>query len=156
MSHGEEDTTDSDEVCEVDDDDAVRDSEEGEEDNADSDEVWEDDMDVMHEYSEDEAPSLPEEAETPTESSQNSLISWFTRFILLLQSKHHISDAAIDLLLKFMRVFFLVLSRFSPFIAPIARNIPHSMYMLDRSQKSWLKSTLCVQVVINCINVKIA
>lgn len=56
LSDVEEYTADSDEVCEVEDDDAVHDSEEeGEQDSADGGEVWEDDMDVMHEYSEDEA-----------------------------------------------------------------------------------------------------
>lgn len=93
----------------------------------DSEEIWNnDDNEAMCEFLE-EAPPLPQESSEPEHSKQNSLILWFTGFLLLFQARHYVSDAAMNILLKFMRIFFCVLSRFSTFLPPLAHGIPSSI-----------------------------
>ena len=95
-------------------------------------EIWDNDDDAVHEFSE-KAPPLPEEDEASQNSPHRTLVMWFTGFLLLLQARHYISDTAMNLILKFMHVFFRVLSRFSSFLVPIASSMPSSTYLLRQT-----------------------
>jgi hypothetical protein len=102
---------------------------------SDGEEVWDDDDDVLQEFS-GKAPPLPEEDDASLHSSpHHTLVMWYTGFLLLLQARHYISDAAMNLILKFMNIFFRVLSRFSSFLAPIASNIPSYTYQLRQTSR---------------------
>ena len=94
-------------------------------------EVWDDDDNALHEYSE-TAPPLPQEEELSQHSPQRTLVMWFTGFLLLFQARYYISDAAMNLILKFMHTFFRVLSHFSPFLGPITSSMP-STYVLKQT-----------------------
>lgn len=88
---------------------------------SDGEEVWDDDDDVLQEFSE-KAPPLPEEDDASLHSSpHHTLVMWYTGFLLLLQARHYISDAAMNLILKFMNisVCFHAFRRFLLLLHPI-------------------------------------
>ena len=53
-------------------------------------------------------------------------------FILRLQSKHYISEAAIECLLKFLHSLFVIIGRFSDIGSAIAQHLPKSVYSLRK------------------------
>ena len=63
-------------------------------------------------------------------STEHVFVSWLTIILLRLQACYYISDSAIECLLKFMCVFFAVLSQFSDKVKDIAKLLPRSMYTL--------------------------
>lgn len=71
---------------------------------------------------------------------------WLLGFILAIQAKYYIPNAAIDVMLKFLYIFFSVLSRFSPFLNPIFKVFPKSLYSLYKSvhyEDSFNKFVVC-------------
>ena len=96
-----------------------------------------DDEEIWDESSSDEledgptSPSLPAFISSTRESLRAySLMMWLLGFILVIQAKYYIPNAAIDVMLKFLYVFFTVLNRFSPFLNPILKVFPKSLYSL--------------------------
>lgn len=61
-------------------------------------------------------------------SQHGCLVNWLVRFILRLQAKYYISDAAISALLKFLSAFFLLLGRFTSIAAKLAEVLPHTLH----------------------------
>ena len=61
-------------------------------------------------------PAQPSFSTSKEYSNAQSLVKWVVGFLLILQAKYHIPNAAIDLLIKFMFALFCVLGRFSPLI----------------------------------------
>ena len=107
-------------------------------------EVWEESSadELEQDDSSSALPSLPTfESDTSHNRSANSLVQWMLGFLLTLQAKHYIPSTAIDVLLKFLYIFFTVLSRFSPFLKLILKQFPksvHSMYKLITISKNML------------------
>lgn len=66
------------------------------------------------------------------ETTQSNLLRWLLLFLLRLQAKHYLPDAAMNSLLKFLCVFFLILGRYSDFIANMASNFPSSVFLLRK------------------------
>ena len=75
------------------------------------------------------APIMPSfDTDTRESSSATSLVSWLLIFLLKLQTRYFIPDAALKLLIKFFSIFFTVLGQFSPFIKTIKNFFPKSLY----------------------------
>ena len=66
---------------------------------------------------------------------------WLTGFLLLLQARHFIPDAAMNALLKFIGVLLRVLGRLSPLVASVALAIPTSVYRLRQTAKNSIDFT---------------
>ena len=102
-------------------------------------ELWEDENEGEIEFFDDQLnvppPSLPQDESESSSSntSTRSIVLWLTGFLLLLQAKHFIPDAAMNALLKFLSVLFRVMGRFSTFVASIAPTIPSSVFMLRKA-----------------------
>ena len=109
----------------------------------DAEELWEDEdheselLDNESKLLDDESKDVP--PELPCNNSPASddvpghaIVMWLVRFLVLLQARHYIPDAAINSLLKFLRVLFVVLGRFSTFVASVASSIPSSVHMLKK------------------------
>ena len=65
------------------------------------------------------------------ESSKDSnvpLLLWFVHFLALLQKKHFLPDAALVMLLRFLSIFFKVLSQLSPQLVTFSEQFPPSLY----------------------------
>ena len=91
---------------------------------AEREEFWEesDDSENVQESEEahKSAPIMPSfDTDTKESSSAISLVSWLLIFLLKLQTRYFIPDAALKLLIKFFSIFFSVLGQFSPFIKTI-------------------------------------
>ena len=92
-------------------------------------EVWENESDVENDVisQENEVICQPSFNSESSESSRaSSLLHWVIIFIFSLQAKYYISDSAIDVLFKFLYIFFSVLGRFSPFVAALSSDFPKS------------------------------
>ena len=100
-------------------------------------EIWEEsepDDDITSSTDDDLAPTLPEpETASATHGSQKSLIFWLVGFLLQLQSKHNIPDRAVDLLFKFLYIYFSILGRFSQFMAIVASHFPSTLYCVKKT-----------------------
>ena len=76
-------------------------------------------------------PTLPVfEAESSEDRSVQSLLRWIVGILFVLQAKHHIPNAAIDLLIKCMSAIFCVLGRFSPFVCKLQKLFPSSLHVM--------------------------
>lgn len=78
-----------------------------------------------------------EEPEIPSPSPQeekgeNCLVSWLVLFLMRLQSKYYIPDAAIGCLLKFMYAFLVIIGKQSVVIANIVKYFPQSIHCLRK------------------------
>lgn len=107
--------------------------------NHDDTEVWED------ESCDDDAPDLPIVGHTQC-SEEKDLVGWIIIFLLRLQAKHYIPDAALDYLIKFLCVFFSVVSRSSAFVSNITQTFPKSLYELRKRYsvaQSFKKYVVC-------------
>lgn len=79
-----------------------------------------------------EAPEFP--LHNPTENRENPLATWLVIFLLQLQARYFIPNAAVDVLVKFLSVFLSVLGRYSQFLANMACTFPKSLHELQRKQ----------------------
>ena len=74
--------------------------------------------DLVDDFTSNNAPALPS-FPTATMGFQSeqvcSLTTWMIMFFLALRAKYYIPDAALDMLVKFLAIFFSVLGHFSPF-----------------------------------------
>ena len=77
------------------------------------------------------------------------LLIWLLHFLALLQKKHFLPDAALNLLLHFLYIFFKVLYRLSPHdqLARIVHDFPPTTYkfhkLLYAQNKQFLKYVVC-------------
>ena len=65
------------------------------------------------------------------ESSRDTnipLLLWLVHFLALLQKKHFLPDAALVMLLRFLSIFFKVVSRLSPQLTTFSEQFPSSLY----------------------------
>ena len=88
------------------------------------------DTDILEEHSEvsvPQLPSLPDENSKEINSAKTITV-WLVGFLLRFQTKFHLPDSAVDILIKFLFTFFFVLSRFSPFVALISEKFPKSLH----------------------------
>lgn len=65
-------------------------------------------------------------------SSEKALVMLIAIFILRLQSKHYIPEAAIECLLKFLYSLFVIIGRFSDIGRSIAQHMPKSVHCLRK------------------------
>ena len=111
----------------------------------DGEEVWEESS--ADELQQDDLPSLPDfESDTSQTQSAKALILWMLGFLITLQAKYYIPNAAVDVLLKFLYIFISVLSRFSPFLKQICKQFPkslHSLYKIIQYEDSFQKYVIC-------------
>ena len=77
-----------------------------------------------------ECPELPTASQDSEE--ENAIIQWLLIFLLRLQAKHYIPDAAVQCLIKFFYIFLHVLGRYSTTIANIASKFPRSLHYLRK------------------------
>lgn len=84
----------------------------------------------MVDLSDDEEPDLPVSRQSSTNTEGKDLVSWIIIFLLHLQAKHCIPDAAMNYLIKFLWVFLFVVGRYGSFAANIAITFPKSLYEL--------------------------
>lgn len=104
-----------------------------------------DDGDVVIEHC--RAPRLPQVKCVSSESkSVTALLYWIVGFIFNFQTRYYIPDTAINVLIKFLLVFFKVLGQFSPFVGNIAKIFPtsyHEMLKKFNGNKSFIKLVVC-------------
>ena len=76
-----------------------------------------------------------------------SLVNWLVYFLSLLQSKYYLPNAALEFLLKYLSLFFFVLSCFSHQLAGIHKRFPNTLYMfqkyLNTSKEPFHKFVAC-------------
>lgn len=82
-------------------------------------------------YESEKPPSLPT-TDQSVSSSQNALLMWLIRFILIFQTVYYITDSAINALLKFLHIFLKALSKFSDFATGMESQFPYSLYQLNK------------------------
>ena len=111
-------------------------------------EIWENGEDV-EDQSADVSP-IPDLPVFNTASSEHvkaiSLLKWLIIFLLSLQSKFHISDSGIDMLLSFLRLFVSIVGQFSTFVAVMAELFPKSRLMAQKFlgiETSFKKFVIC-------------
>lgn len=98
----------------------------GELEDAEEEEYWDEDSELLDL----DFPAM--ERSEQNQATQGNLVMWLLLFFLRLQAKHYLPDAAVNSLLKFLSVFFLILGRYSEFIANMARNFPTSLFHLRK------------------------
>ena len=79
-----------------------------------------------------ELPPCPNEETPPANSKEHTLVCWLSVFLLRLQARHYIPDIVLTYLLKFLYVFLSVIGRFSDVVSTIAKQLPQSVYSLQR------------------------
>lgn len=98
----------------------------------DDEEVWEDSDESEFEdtnYESSQSPTLPSfEWKTPQSCQTIALSMWLIGFILRLQAKYYVPEAALDGLIKFLYVFLSLLARLAPSLKPLLEVFPHSLY----------------------------
>ena len=106
-------------------------------------EVWEEDG-IEDDFQD---PKDLELFDTVTSSSSFSLKLWFCTFLKILQKKFYLPDAAIQLLLTFLTIFFGVLKRLAPQLSPITDNFPPSLHKLEKlvgdQKESFVRYVVC-------------
>lgn len=75
-------------------------------------------------------PSMSTRATTESQSVPRSLCTWIVLFLSHFQVIFYIPDRAMDMLLKFMSAFFIVLGTFCSVCYQIANVLPRSVYRL--------------------------
>ena len=93
-----------------------------------------------------EPPDLPSDSPVNVCSPSHAIVTWLVRFLVLLQARHYIPDIAINALLKFLHVLFVVLGRFSTLAFSIASAFPSSVHMLRKhinQPGSFVKFVVC-------------
>ncbi len=75
---------------------------------------------------------LPDLEIGSSSSKEHALVSWLAIFLVRLQARYYISDAAIQCLLKFLWVFLAVLGRFNDVAKGISEQLPRSLNGLKR------------------------
>ena len=87
----------------------------------DGEEVW----DESDESCPEECPELPTASQDSEE--EDAIIQWLLIFLLRLQAKHYIPDAAVQCLVKFLYIFLRIIGRYSTTIANIASKFTISL-----------------------------
>lgn len=113
------------------------------------DEVWEEsteesDHEAIDEPCKERAPSLPT-FQNDSEKKQVSLVKWLVGFLFFFQAKFYLPDAAINVLLKFIRVLFSTIGKFSPFVKSLNELIPKSFDVMiaSSSKQLFTKYVVC-------------
>ena len=101
------------------------------------DEVWDNtsDLEVEYDFSQAENPPASPRQDTTASamhSSENILLHWLLLFLLRLQGRHYVSDAAINSLLKFLYLFLHIIGRHSQFVAHMANCFPKSLHQVRK------------------------
>ncbi len=93
-------------------------------------EVWEDNNDDAE-----TGPVIPEYSNegSPESNRSKSLTMWVTGFLLNFKAKYYISEAAIDVLFKFLSALFTVLGAFSSLLEKVAKDFPKSIHTARKS-----------------------
>ena len=76
----------------------------------------------------DEVPDLP--LNQVSQAEERDLVVWLLIFMVRLQARHYIPDAALTCMIKFLYIFFSVVGRTSSYVATIASSFPKSLYEL--------------------------
>ena len=67
-----------------------------------------------------------------TSSTEMALVYWLLLFILRLQARPYLPDAALKSLLKFLHTVLVIIGRYSDFVARMADAFPTSLYLLHK------------------------
>ena len=77
------------------------------------------------------------------------LVTWLCLFLALWQYIFGVTDSSIEILLKFLKVFFSVLSQHINGLTVVASSIPASLYMfhkfLGTSEERFTKYVVCIK-----------
>ena len=79
--------------------------------------------------------------------TSKAIIDWIISFIFFIQYSYGLSDTLSDLILKFLKVLFKVLSTLSDGCTEIARGLPGTLYMIRKRyshiQKCIVRYVVC-------------
>lgn len=95
------------------------------------DEVWDDESQVTPDFKDpdEEPPELEGNSQCEVVQGQSRVLTiWLLHFFFSLQSVFHMSDSALGYLIRFLKVFFVVLGRFCSIAAEISECLPSSLY----------------------------
>ena len=95
--------------------------------------------------SDNEVPDLPLNQDL-SQAEERDLVVWILIFMVRLQAKHYIPDAALHCLIKFFYIFFSVVGRTSSYVATIASLFPKSLYELRQrfvSSQKFKRMVVC-------------
>lgn len=98
--------------------------------------------------SDDGTPKLPTFQAKQTEENikGKAIINWIVGFFLILQAKYYISNAAMNLLIKFFSIVFRIIAQFSPFVGTITKGFFTSFNSMCKSighKESYTKYVVC-------------
>ena len=116
------------------------------------DEVWEDD-DLTTGFcddfvKEDTPPTDDSNCDGEIELKCNHFRDWLIVFIVHLKAVYHLTETAVESIIKFLYAFFSLLGRFNPICARVAEKFPASLYQLYKYhnvKKSFQKFVVCVK-----------
>ena len=124
-------------------------------------EVWnedcviEDDFVIEDDLVRPESPPLNEiDNEDGTHKNLNA---WLVKFLSHFQSLFHLSDKAMEYLIKFLAAFLLILGRFAPICLKVADQFPQSLHQFYKGvQPTFMKYVTCrrchrIYSMANCI-----
>lgn len=79
-----------------------------------------------------DVPDMPLNEDTSCLKEEYALLTWLVLFIVRLQAKFYLPDAAITCLLKFLYALLCIIGRSSIFVKNMIINFPTSVYRLKR------------------------
>ena len=107
------------------------------------DELWEDNEENIDlDY---ELPALPDVEASTDDSEESTLLTWLILFLVRLQAKFYLPEAAMNCLLKFLYIFFSIVGRNSSFVM---KNFPASTFLLKKyikSKETFVRYVVCRQ-----------
>lgn len=100
-------------------------------------EVWENEegeRDLNEDFINDweDGPDFPQH---DNKEDEDSLVSWLVIFLLRLQSRFYLPDAAVSCIVKFVYAFLVILGTRSEYVARMVKSFPHSLYCLRKHWK---------------------
>ena len=122
----------------------------------DNEEIWDEsgsgpDSEIEHDHIEkgDIQPDLelPNFSGTNKEQHQNTILSqWVVRNLLIIQVKFHLPDNALNLLIKFLYAYFVILGQFYPALKALVKSFPPMLYAMRKKTgftNSFQKLVVC-------------
>ena len=74
--------------------------------------------------------------DTPEKRKTLALSVWLMGFLLTLQARFYLPDKSVDLLIKFLSAFLVILAQFSPPLQDLSKDFPCSLYLLRKRVKA--------------------
>lgn len=100
-------------------------------------EVWSDSEEESNCCVDDSQPDIPEslESNSVVSNSEQALVRRLVLFLLALQSRFYLTDSVLDLMFRFLKVFFTVLGKIHKELASMGECIPPTLYVARKRYK---------------------